>query len=133
MDIFIIVLIIFAVLKIVGFPLVNAKRYRIVGNGILGADQFEDVYSERDRILDALRDLQIEHATGKISDADYAMLKGRYDTKAAAVLQEIDALEVNVSSKNVTHKVKGKGACPRCHAHIEADDRFCFECGYKLA
>lgn len=132
MDIFIIVLIIFAVLVIIGFPLVNAKRYRVIGNGTLGVDQFEDVYSERDRVLDALRDLQIEHATGKISDADYAMLKGRYDTKAAVVLQEIDALEMNTSKKSATRQAKAQGACPRCHARLEPDDRFCFECGYKL-
>ena len=134
MDILLIVIIIIATLIIIGLPLVNAKRYHVLSDGILGAGPFEDLYNERDRALDALRDLQVEHTIGKISDADYTMLKARYDSKAAAALQQIDALEANhhkKESRKGTHQ-KNTNACPRCHGRIETDDKFCFNCGYKL-
>ena len=134
MDILIMIAIVFAALIIVGFPLVNSKRYRLAGDGALGVAQFDDLYNERDRLFDALRDLQAEHTTGKLSDSDFQMLTSRYESKTATILQQIDAVEQNQSKSGTSHKSKSKGAgtCPRCHARIEANDHFCFECGYKL-
>ncbi len=134
MEIVIVVFIIFAAFVIIGFPLVNPKRYRLAGNEMLGVEQFDDLYNERDRALDALRDLQAEHTTGKLSDGDYQMLRVRYESKAAAVLQQIDALEGVQPKRSMTRKDNAKDAhaCPRCHARVEIGDQFCFECGYKL-
>jgi len=40
----------------------------------------------------AIKDLENDHAMGKLSDADYRTLRAKYETKAVAILQELDSL-----------------------------------------
>jgi hypothetical protein len=46
---------------------------------------------ERDRALAALKELEFDHRTGKISDDDYRELVGPYRRRAAEALQALDA------------------------------------------
>jgi hypothetical protein len=48
---------------------------------------------DRETALRALRDLALDHATGKMSDADYDALRSRQETAAIAALHALDALE----------------------------------------
>ena len=52
-----------------------------------------DLQSEREMALSALRDLEDDRATGKVSDADYEALKARYTERAVFVLQQLDEAE----------------------------------------
>jgi hypothetical protein len=45
---------------------------------------------ERDRALDALKELEFDHRTGKVSDEDYRAQVGDLRRRAAATLQEAD-------------------------------------------
>ena len=44
---------------------------------------------ERDRALAALKELEFDHRTGKLSDTDYRELVGTYRRRAAAALQAL--------------------------------------------
>jgi len=44
---------------------------------------------ERDRALAALKELEFDHRTGKLSDTDYRELVGAYRRRAAAALQAL--------------------------------------------
>ncbi|MBI3913020.1 MAG: hypothetical protein HY327_02310, partial [Chloroflexi bacterium] len=90
MDILIIALIIFAALIALGYPLVNARRYQYAGGG-RGNAQLENLENARTQALDALRDLQFDHATGKLTDADYDALHSQYEMQAARIFQQLDA------------------------------------------
>ena len=46
---------------------------------------------ERDRALAALKELEFDHRTGKLTDADYRELVGTYRRRAAAALKALDA------------------------------------------
>ena len=46
---------------------------------------------ERDRALAALKELEFDHRTGKLTDADYRELVGTYRRRAAAALQALEA------------------------------------------
>lgn len=48
---------------------------------------------ERDRTLAALKELEFDHETGKIDDADYRSLVGPLRRAAASSLQALDALD----------------------------------------
>jgi hypothetical protein len=48
---------------------------------------------ERDRALAALKELEFDHRTGKVDDADYRQLVGPLRRSAAEALQAIDALD----------------------------------------
>jgi hypothetical protein len=45
---------------------------------------------ERDRALDALKELELDHQSGKISDEDYRVLVGALRADAARALRALD-------------------------------------------
>ncbi|HZR96749.1 MAG TPA: hypothetical protein VFA56_13715 [Gaiellaceae bacterium] len=47
----------------------------------------------RDRALAALRELEFDHRTGKITDEDYASLVGPLRAEAAGALQDLAGLD----------------------------------------
>lgn len=125
MDILLIAAMIFVSLLILGYPIVNARKYQLVG-GPRGNNQLDILENGRVQALDAIRDLQFDHMTGKLSDADYQALRTQYEFQAAKILQQLDAIEGLPKKANI-----GK-TCSRCHAHNEANDKFCIKCGNKL-
>ncbi len=68
--------------------------------------------------LDALRELEFDRQTGKISDADYVPLKARYTAEAVAVMRAAEG---------------GTRACNNCGPRPEEDAQFCSRCGAPLA
>jgi len=65
--------------------------------------------------IDALRELEFDRETGKISDSDYEPLKARYTEQALAVMRAGDAR-----------------VCERCGPRPERDAEFCSKCGAAL-
>ena len=65
--------------------------------------------------VDALRELEFDRQTGKISAADYESLKARYTEQALTVMR----------AGNVA-------VCERCGPRPEADAQFCSKCGAAL-
>ncbi len=57
--------------------------------GPLGERRLE-LGEERDRALLALKELEFDHRTGKISDDDYRALVGEYRRQAAAALRALE-------------------------------------------
>ena len=51
----------------------------------------EELHSQREMALTALRDLEDDRATGKIDDRDYAEMKARLEGRAVEILERIDA------------------------------------------
>lgn len=52
-----------------------------------------DLQSEREMALSALRDLEDDRATGKVSEADYEALQARYTQRGVEVLKKLDQAE----------------------------------------
>jgi hypothetical protein len=58
---------------------------------------------ERDRALSALKELEFDHTTGKVSDEDYRSLVGPLRRAAADALRAIDAIDAaNAVNAGVT-------------------------------
>jgi tetratricopeptide (TPR) repeat protein len=55
-------------------------------------DRRLELEEEKAALYRALRELQFDHDAGHLSDADYDSLRARYETRAAVVLTELDAL-----------------------------------------
>jgi NADH pyrophosphatase NudC (nudix superfamily) len=93
------------------------------------ADYYEEtemhhLLSRKDSIYTAIKDLEFDYKTGKLSDEDYAELREKFEQQAAAVLKEIDDLQ---SGKRAASSKKGKTA-----VKTEAKARFCSACGQKI-
>ena len=50
-----------------------------------------ELSEERDRALAALKELEFDHRTGKLSDDDYGELVGTYRRRAAAALRALES------------------------------------------
>jgi formate dehydrogenase maturation protein FdhE len=87
----------------------------------------------------ALRELEFDRATGKLSDADYADLKARYTRSAiAAMRREANAgasaalptdAEVEAEVRAYRQRLAG---CPTCGPRPESDAVYCSNCGRYL-
>ena len=65
--------------------------------------------------VDALRELEFDRQTGKISASDYDSLKARYTEQALTVMRAGSA-----------------PVCERCGPRPEADAQYCSHCGASL-
>ena len=84
--------------------------------------------------LAALRDLDFDFRTGKLSAEDYPALRAGLVAKAAESMQveaaEDDRIETMIRARIIA-PAHGK-PCPKCGKHVEADVRFCPHCGIAL-
>ena len=54
------------------------------------ADKLESLEREHQRLLDALQELEVDHAQGKLDETDYAEQRGGLLQSGAAVLRQMD-------------------------------------------
>lgn len=88
----------------------------------------------------ALREIEFDRATGKLSDADYAQLKAQYTRQALASMRRSPHAAAE-SSPNAEDEVEAaireyraeRPACATCGPRPEADASFCSNCGRFLA
>jgi hypothetical protein len=91
--------------------------------------------------LTALREIEFDRETGKLSDADYAFLKEKYTAAALDALRaeapdDIEAMvaaRVRVIRSAATTTSSVTPACPTCGPRPEPDAVFCSSCGLRLA
>ena len=93
-----------------------------------------------DSAIRALREIEFDRATGKLSDADYAELRRTYGEKAVRELRAqsatlpsanadaVDDVEARVRAYRATHR-----ECRTCGLRPETDAIYCSTCGSYLA
>jgi len=99
----------------------------------------EDDLSPRAVALRALKEIEFDRATGKLSDGDYETLKAKYTAEALAALRETagsgrrDA--GGVASGGASHPASPipHPVCPTHGPRPEREAAFCSECGCRLA
>lgn len=101
-----------AALAFVLYPLVREPL-------ALGAKRARPIsVNQTNSAVDALREIEFDHATGKLSQHDYAELKALYTKQAITAMRGADAAAV---------------VCDVCGPRPEQDAIFCSECGRSLA
>jgi hypothetical protein len=100
-------------------------------------DELEDTRSSV--ALAALKEIEFDRETGKLSDADYDFLKQKYTVEALEALRAEDAaapddIEAQVAARVATLQAvaAGQAACPGCGTLAASGARFCAECGHSL-
>lgn len=99
--------------------------------GSPGAESRESgpaMHGERESLYAAMRDLEEDFETGKLSEADHALLREELRSRAAGLLQaERDARRERPRPLPPSH------ACTGCGATLRSGDRFCAQCGTAVA
>ena len=93
----------------------------------------ENLLSAREATYAAIKDLETDHAMGKLSDADYGKLRAKYEGKALAILQQLDAAQVASRERLAQRVASPSGTCAQCGTPIAAGAKFCRVCGTSLA
>jgi hypothetical protein len=96
--------------------------------------------TRKGQALLAIRDLDFDLATGKISEDDHAMLRERFVTEALDVMREEppateqDPAEALVARRAalLAPEAAAGPVCPRCGPRPESDALFCSTCGDRL-
>jgi hypothetical protein len=120
------------------------------------ANPTDGLLEAREHLLDALRELELDHAAGKVTAADYAQQRPQLMAQGAAVLRQLDAVAGKSSHTHTRRQAaahvsvddeieaavsqvrRGRGQkkssvlCPACHQAAPPTDRFCSHCGSTL-
>src|SRR5205809_3440466 len=131
------------------FVLLPILRPAVESAGAPSADEGEDAaddMSPQTVALRALKEIEFDRATGKLSDADYEQLKAKYTAEALAAMrgegagyaargepdfpkQEMPAPPPPPRRAPLTAH---RAHCPEHGARPEPDAAFCSECGRRL-
>ncbi|MDX2262350.1 MAG: hypothetical protein SFU84_11695 [Gemmatimonadales bacterium] len=122
---------------LVGFALFWLVAQPLVAPGLEAAVVDEPPDPEetpRGQALLALKEIEFDRATGKLSDEDYTELTERYSRRALELLDAPvtttapDPVEALLSRRIVSHG----SFCGACGARQHAGGRFCGSCGAAL-
>ena len=90
--------------------------------------------------LTALKDIEFDRETGKLSDGDYELLKRKYTAEALDALRaeeqatartDVEAM-IAARVRSLRSAPAGGAACSTCGPRPEADAAFCSGCGRRL-
>ena len=115
-------------------PLLRARPENILQDEYVDTP-LHHLLSRKDSIYTAMKDLEFDYSTGKLSDEDYEALRDKFERQAAEALKDIDDLGAGVKRRPAKQKketVKDP-VCEACGFKYGPDDKFCQSCGTQLA
>jgi len=120
-------------------PLVSPQDER---TAVIGQRTRAALESEKALALRTIKELEFDHAMGKISDPDFREMSGRLRARAARLMKQLDAgasyrsqIERDLAKRlgeAVEKAPRAAKACAKCSTSNDPDARFCKECGEKL-
>jgi hypothetical protein len=129
-----------AVLLWIGFPL---WRGRIGAKEEAGTTALQDLLFQKENLLAAARDLDLDLETDKLSPEDYRLLRERCQTEAVAVMERLEALALAQSPLAPAATEAKQTAiptfdgevrfCPQCGRKTQPPYQFCTACGLSLS
>lgn len=100
------------------------------------------LHAERDHVVDAIQELDLDHTMGKVLEQDYHYQREGLAMQGARVLRLIDELQAPSSAEDqleseieaAVARLRGKPegetrACHQCGSRVFPGDRFCSICG----
>jgi DNA repair exonuclease SbcCD ATPase subunit len=84
-----------------------------------GSSETDELIGRKRAALTAILDMEEERDAGKLSEADFAVLRQEYEAEAAAVLVELDALRSTGTGEDAD--VEAEIAAIRTRLQTEAD------------
>ena len=108
------------------------------------------LWREKTLVLRSIKDLEFDHAMGKVSDKDFAEMGARLRLRATGLMRQLDAgssyrgaIEAEINKRIGAPKAPPAEAaapkarmvlvCESCSTQNEPDAKFCKNCGSKLS
>lgn len=87
-----------------------------------------DLSLKKTEILESLKDLELDHETQKLSDADFKELYAESFKEGTEILRRLDQSDVQTAPTG-----QGPQFCAQCGGKLSVNARFCSQCGEKVA
>ncbi len=135
-----------AMAYLIGWPLIAPVRY--------AKEEDTELLTRKEKLLEEIRDLDMDYASGKLSETDYRQLRARSLADAAAVMKQISEAPPVVSDDededellevedfdtvdDIERQIAERKAvllarsCPACGTVKRPGDRECRSCGAML-
>ena len=130
-------------------PILRPQSVRPAEPGILDEPEDDPREHRKELALAALKEIEFDRETGKLSDADYQSMLTRYTKEAVEALRDAepaaaaaggdafaaapagaagdDPIERLIAETRAANR--GRKFCVNCGAALEGSGRFCVECG----
>jgi hypothetical protein len=99
----------------------------------------DDLAREKALVLRSLKDLEFDHAMGKLSDRDFSEMSARLRARAVRIMKELDErpdyrgrIERELESK-LGEPQTDTPRCAACGTVNDGDAAFCKKCGQRLS
>ncbi len=101
--------------------------------------RLKDLDREKQLVLKAIREIELDYQMRKVAEADYKEMTHRYRARAMRLLREIDAgddyralIEQELKTRLAAIEAAGGHGCATCGTPNDTDAEFCKKCGAKL-
>lgn len=106
-------------------------------SGAIAVAGRREAREERHRVLRAIKELDFDHAMGKISDEDYGQVRQGYELRAIEVMRVLkQEPDLHPGLRAVLERggsaQRGSRSCGACSGANDADSKFCKHCGEGL-
>ena len=120
-------LLVFVIAAVIARPLLD--RGTVAAAALPTSGDRELWEHEKSIALTAIKEAEFDHATGKLSQADYEILRATYEERALAAIGALD--ELGGADETATTAADGDYApfCGSCGRAFEGAERFCPACG----
>jgi hypothetical protein len=115
-SIFLILALLLVVGLFVGRPLFDSKEERLIPASDSSDHQRSALLAERDRVLNALSELDFDYTLGKIPEEDYPPQRTVLLQKGAGLLRQLDALEPEAGPGEAEKRLEAALATRRMEA-----------------
>lgn len=114
------------------------------GPQILGGRTRAALEREKTLVLRSIKELEFDHAMGKVSDKDFAEMSARLRARAARLIRQLDAsagyrqqiereIERRIGAAPAAPSAASAARrCTACSTSNDADARFCKHCGAAM-
>jgi rubrerythrin len=131
MELFMILTITLGGLLYVGYPLfTDAGRWQSTPRRTPSRE--EELQARKRHALSAIRELEFDYQTGKLSDEDYRSLRSRYEKEAVDAMKGLDGLGKGGRKLRTRKGEEGGLICSSCGEEVPSRSRFCPNCGTRF-
>lgn len=114
----------------VGYPLfTDTGRWR--GAPGRAPSREEELRSRKRHALSAIKELEFDYQTGKLSEEDYRSLRSRYEKDAVEAMKGLDGLGKGARFRTKKGE-EGRLICSSCGEEVPSRSRFCPNCGTRF-
>ncbi len=113
------------------------------GPQIFGGRTRAALEREKSLVLRSIKDLEFDHAMGKVSEKDFSEMGARLRARAAGLIRQLDSgtnyrqaiqaeIDKRIGPRPTAEEKPTTKLCLSCCTPNDPDARFCKGCGYQL-